>query len=198
MQDLPCPTTRCSSPGQEAHPRGSAQGRRRPREGLLNRNRIFMDRTQGIGAITKQDAIDWSWTGPCARASGVVRDVRKDEPYLCYADNWDGQGAEAVKFKVPVTDEGDCYARYLVRVEEIKQSICKIIEQLIDNIPGGPCRRLRRLQGRQAPQEGRLRLHRRPHPALRAHHDQPRLQAAGRRVPTAPSNPPTANSGTSS
>jgi NADH-quinone oxidoreductase subunit D len=107
-------------------------------EGLLNRNRIFMDRTQGIGVVTKQDAIDWSLTGPMARASGVVRDVRKDEPYLCYADNWDGQGAPAVKFKVPVTTAGDAYARYVVRNEEIRQS-CAIIEQLIDNIPGGPC-----------------------------------------------------------
>ncbi len=106
-------------------------------EGLLNRNRIFMDRTQGIGVVTRQDAIDWSWTGPCARASGVVRDLRKDEPYLCFADNWDGQGAQAVQFKVPVMDTGDCYARYMVRVEEIKQS-CKIIEQLIDKIPAGP------------------------------------------------------------
>lgn len=106
-------------------------------EGLLNRNRIFMDRTQGIGVVTKQDAIDWSWTGPCARASGVVRDLRKDEPYLCFADNWDGQGAQAVQFKVPVMDTGDCYARYMVRVEEIKQS-CKIVEQLIDKIPAGP------------------------------------------------------------
>jgi len=106
-------------------------------ENLLNRNRIFMDRTRGIGAISRQDAVDWSWTGPCARASGVVRDLRKDEPYLCYADNWDGQGAEAVKFQVPIAEEGDCYARYLVRVEEIKQSL-KIIEQLIDKIPQGP------------------------------------------------------------
>jgi len=106
-------------------------------ENLLNRNRIFMDRTRGIGAITRQEAVDWSWTGPCARASGVVRDLRKDEPYLCYADNWDGQGAEAVKFQVPIAEEGDCYARYLVRVEEIKQSL-KIIEQLIDRIPQGP------------------------------------------------------------
>jgi NADH-quinone oxidoreductase subunit D len=106
-------------------------------ESLLNRNRIFMDRTRGIGIFTKQDAIDWSWTGPCARASGVVRDLRKDEPYLCYADNWDGQGAQAVAFQVPIATEGDCYARYLVRVEEMKQSI-KIIEQLIDKIPQGP------------------------------------------------------------
>jgi NADH-quinone oxidoreductase subunit D len=106
-------------------------------EGLLNRNRIFWDRTRGIGVMTKAEAINFSLTGPLARASGVVRDVRKDEPYLCYANNWDGQGAEAVKFQVPVCDDGDCYARYLVRVEEMKQS-AKIIEQLIDSIPGGP------------------------------------------------------------
>jgi NADH-quinone oxidoreductase subunit D len=106
-------------------------------EGLLNRNRIFRDRTEGIGAISREDAIAWSLSGPVARASGVRRDLRKDEPYLCYADNWDGQGASAVKFKVPVATTGDVYARYLVRLEEMKQSIA-IIEQLIDDIPGGP------------------------------------------------------------
>ena len=106
-------------------------------ENLLNRNRIFMDRTQGIGVLTKDEAIAWSMTGPMARASGVRRDLRKDSPYLCYADNWDGDGAEAVKFSVPVTEVGDAYTRYLVRCEEIKQS-CKIIEQLIDRIPQGP------------------------------------------------------------
>ncbi|MDX2130840.1 MAG: NADH-quinone oxidoreductase subunit D [Planctomycetota bacterium] len=105
-------------------------------EGLLNRNRIFMDRTQGIGVLTKEEAIGWSLSGPMARASGVVRDLRKDDPYLCYADNWDGLGAEKVTFRVPVAEEGDAYCRYLVRVEEIKQS-CAIIEQLIDKIPGG-------------------------------------------------------------
>jgi NADH-quinone oxidoreductase subunit D len=105
-------------------------------ENLLNRNRIFVDRTRGIGVISKEDAIAWSLTGPMARGSGVRRDIRKDEPYLCYQDNWDGQGAAAVKFQVPIASEGDAYARYIVRVEEIKQSL-KIIEQLIDNIPGG-------------------------------------------------------------
>ncbi len=65
------------------------------------------------------------------------RDLRKDEPYLCYADNWDGQGAEAVKFSVPIADGGDVYARFLVRIEEVRQAI-KIIDQLIDKIPGGP------------------------------------------------------------
>lgn len=105
-------------------------------EGLLNRNRIFIDRVRGVGVLTKDDAMNWSLTGPCARASGIIRDVRKDEPYLCYANNWDGNGAEAVKFQVPIMNEGDCYARYLVRVEEIKES-CKIIEQLVDRIPKG-------------------------------------------------------------
>ncbi len=116
--------------------REEVPGAVRDLENLLNRNRIFMDRTRGIGVISKQDALDWSLTGPMARASGVRRDLRKDEPYLCYADNWDGQGAKAVEFKVPIAHEGDAYSRYLVRVEEIKQSLA-IIEQLIDRIPGG-------------------------------------------------------------
>ncbi|MCL4222597.1 MAG: NADH-quinone oxidoreductase subunit D [Phycisphaerales bacterium] len=106
-------------------------------EKLVLRNRIFMDRTQGVGAISREDAIAWSLSGPIARASGVRRDLRKDEPYLCYADNWDGQGAERVKFNVPVATTGDVYARFVVRVEEIRQAI-KIIDQLIDNIPQGP------------------------------------------------------------
>jgi NADH-quinone oxidoreductase subunit D len=106
-------------------------------ETLVYRNRIFIDRTQHIGVLSKEDALAWSMTGPIARASGVRYDVRKDEPYLCYADNWDGQGAEAVKFMVPVAEAGDCYARFQVRLEEIRQSM-RIIEQLIDNIPGGP------------------------------------------------------------
>jgi NADH-quinone oxidoreductase subunit D len=104
---------------------------------LLNNNRIFRERTVGVGTISHDDAIAWSLSGPLARASGVRRDLRKDEPYLCYADNWDGQGASAVKFKVPICHEGDVYARYLVRLEELEQSV-SIIEQLIDNIPDGP------------------------------------------------------------
>ena len=105
-------------------------------ERLLLRNRIFIERSRGIGVISKQDAIAWSLSGPIARASGVRRDLRKDEPYLCYADNWDGKGAKAVEFQVPLHTEGDVYARFMVRVEEIKQSI-RIIDQLIDTIPGG-------------------------------------------------------------
>jgi len=106
-------------------------------ETLLNRNRIFIDRVQGVGVIGREEAIGWSLSGPCARASGVRRDLRKDEPYLCFKDNWDGQGAEAVKFNVAVAGDGDCYCRFLVRMEELKQSI-KIIDQLIDRIPAGP------------------------------------------------------------
>src|SRR5690606_28978248 len=111
---------------------------------LLRNNRIFLDRCVGIGTLSKADAIAWSMTGPMARASGVARDLRKDMPYLCYADNWDGQGAPAVKFKVAVgTDPaegkggGDVAARFLLRIEEMRQSII-IINQLIDNIPQGP------------------------------------------------------------
>jgi len=106
-------------------------------EALLNKNRIFIDRTQGVGSITREEAIAWSLSGPLARAAGVRRDIRKDEPYLCFKDNWDGQGTKAVDFKVPVMETGDVYARYLVRLEEMKQSV-HIIRQLIDNIPGGP------------------------------------------------------------
>jgi len=106
-------------------------------ETLLNRNRIFIDRTAGVGAITRDQAIAWSLSGPVARASGVARDLRKDEPYLCFADDWDGHGAPAVDFKVPIMHEGDVLCRYLVRMEEMRQS-AHIIRQLIDNIPAGP------------------------------------------------------------
>jgi NADH-quinone oxidoreductase subunit D len=104
---------------------------------LLSKNRIFIDRTKGIGTISKEDAIAWSMTGTLARAAGVYRDVRKDEPYLCFADNWDGQGSPAVDFKSAVMTTGDVYARYLVRLEEMRQS-AHIIRQLVDNIPAGP------------------------------------------------------------
>src|SRR5258706_12475708 len=104
---------------------------------LLTKNRIFVDRTRGVGALTKEEATAWSITGPMARASGVRRDIRKDEPYLCFQDNWDGKGAPVVDFKVPVMETGDVYARYLVRLEELQQSMM-IVRQLIDNLPGGP------------------------------------------------------------
>ena len=95
---------------------------------LLNRNRIFIERTKDIGVLSKEDAINLSATGPIARASGVVRDLRKDEPYLAYGD---------LDFQVICATEGDCYARYLVRMEELLQSI-KIVQQAVENLPGGP------------------------------------------------------------
>jgi NADH-quinone oxidoreductase subunit D len=94
---------------------------------LLNRNRIFIERTKDIGVLSKEDANNLSCTGPVARASGVVRDLRKDEPYLAYKD---------FDFKVICAREGDCYARYLVRMEEMLES-CKIIHQAIENLPSG-------------------------------------------------------------
>ncbi len=106
-------------------------------ETLLLRNRIFIERVKGIGVISHDEAINWSLTGPMARGSGVRRDVRKDEPYLCYADNWDGKGAPAVKFKVPVATGGDVLARFMVRLEEVRQS-CQIIEQVVAMMPDGP------------------------------------------------------------
>jgi NADH-quinone oxidoreductase subunit D len=106
-------------------------------ERLLTRNRIFIERVKGIGYVSQEDAISWSLTGPVARASGVRRDLRKDDPYLCYADNWDGQGSSAVEFKVALSDLGDVFGRYLVRLAECRQSL-HIIEQLVDNIPPGP------------------------------------------------------------
>jgi NADH-quinone oxidoreductase subunit D len=106
-------------------------------EKLLVSNRIFIERTKGIGVVSHDDAIDWALTGPAARASGVKRDLRKDEPYLCFAANWDGNGASPVPFKVPIARGGDCYARFQVRLEEMRQSL-DIIRLLIDNIPPGP------------------------------------------------------------
>jgi NADH-quinone oxidoreductase subunit D len=95
---------------------------------LLNKNRIFIERTKDIGVLSKEDAIDLSCTGPIARASGVVRDLRKDEPYLAYKD---------FDFKVVCATAGDCYARYLVRMEEMLESI-KIVHHAIENLPPGP------------------------------------------------------------
>jgi NADH-quinone oxidoreductase subunit D len=106
-------------------------------DALLTRNRIFVERTKGIGVLSRDEAIAWGWTGPIARASGVKRDVRKDEPYLCYADNWDGKGSSGVSFAVPIAHGGDVYDRYLVRMEEMRQSLA-IIGQLVDSIPSGP------------------------------------------------------------
>lgn len=97
-------------------------------EKLLNRNRIFVDRTKGVGVLSKEEATNRSATGPIARASGVTRDLRKDEPYLSYAD---------FDFKVCCATAGDCFARYLVRMGEIRESL-KIVSQAIENLPSGP------------------------------------------------------------
>ena len=95
---------------------------------LIERNRIFYDRLKDTGKITKDEAINWGFTGPMLRSVGVDYDVRKDNPYLVY-DRFD--------FEIPVVDDGDNYARYLVRMEEIYQSK-KIIEQAFSQIPDGP------------------------------------------------------------
>ena len=95
---------------------------------LLDKNKIFMQRMCDVGVISKQDAIDYGITGPNLRASGVARDLRKDSPYLGY---------EKYDFDVPVAEEGDCYARYQIRMEEMRQSI-RIIRQVLDTLPDGP------------------------------------------------------------
>ncbi len=95
---------------------------------LLTRNRIFIDRIKGVGYLSHEDAISMGVTGPLARASGVLRDLRKDEPYLAYPD---------LDFKVVASKDGDCYGRYLVRMQEMLESV-KIIEQCLENIPAGP------------------------------------------------------------
>jgi len=95
---------------------------------LLTRNRIFMDRMCDVGAVSGEDAIEWGFTGPCLRASGVPYDVRKDHPYLVY---------DKVDFEVPVGHKGDNFDRYLVRMEEIRQSI-SIVRQCFKQMPEGP------------------------------------------------------------
>ncbi len=96
-------------------------------ETFLTRNRIWVDRTRDVGVISKEDAIDYGLTGPNLRGSGVDYDLRKAQPYLIYND---------LKFDVPVGSVGDCYDRYLVRMEEMRQSV-KLVHQCLDKIPGG-------------------------------------------------------------
>lgn len=95
---------------------------------LLTRNKIFTDRTVDVGIISKEDAIAYGLTGPNARGSGVKTDLRKDTPY---------SGYEQYEFDVPVGTKGDCYDRYLVRGEEMRQSV-RIIKQAIKKFPSGP------------------------------------------------------------
>ena len=94
---------------------------------LLSGNKIWMDRTQGVGAISIQEAIEWGYTGPCLRATGMNLDLRKSAPYYCY---------DELDFNIPIGTTGDVYDRYMVRVMEMRESI-KIIEQVVTNIPSG-------------------------------------------------------------
>ncbi|HLZ54203.1 MAG TPA: NADH dehydrogenase (quinone) subunit D [Verrucomicrobiae bacterium] len=96
-------------------------------EVLLTRNRIWVDRVRGLAVISKSDAIDYGLSGPNLRGSGVEWDLRKNQPYLCYPD---------LEFDIPVGAVGDCYDRYLVRMEEMRQSV-RILRQCIAKIPGG-------------------------------------------------------------
>jgi NADH-quinone oxidoreductase subunit D len=97
-------------------------------EGLLTDNRIFRQRTVDIGVVSARDAIDWGFTGPMLRGSDVAWDLRKSQPYDSY---------DKMDFDVPVGKTGDCFARYLVRIEEMRQSI-KIMRQAIEKMPTGP------------------------------------------------------------
>jgi NADH-quinone oxidoreductase subunit D len=97
-------------------------------ESLLTNNRIFKQRTVDIGVVTADEAHNLGFTGPCIRASGQAWDLRKSQPYDVY---------DEMDFDIPVGKTGDCYARYLVRMEEIRQSL-RIVKQCIANMPDGP------------------------------------------------------------
>lgn len=97
-------------------------------ERLLLQNKIFMDRTKGVGAMTREQAAGWGFTGPLLRACGIPHDLRKAHPYLVY-DRFD--------FDIPTDTGGDCYSRFLIRILECHQSI-KILRQALDTIPEGP------------------------------------------------------------
>ena len=97
-------------------------------EQLLTQNRIWLERTRGVGVISAADAVAMGFCGPPLRASGVYRDVRVDEPYAAY---------EELQFDIPIGAAGDTYDRYLVRLEEIRQST-RIVRQALDGLPDGP------------------------------------------------------------
>ncbi|MGB0632378.1 MAG: NADH-quinone oxidoreductase subunit D [Alphaproteobacteria bacterium] len=99
-------------------------------ESLLTENRIFRQRTVDVGIVTKDEALDWGFSGPMLRGSGVPWDLRKSQPYDVY---------DRVDFDIPVGKNGDCFDRYLVRVEEMRQSL-RIMKQCVDEMPGGPVR----------------------------------------------------------
>ncbi|HEX2916417.1 MAG TPA: NADH dehydrogenase (quinone) subunit D [Chloroflexia bacterium] len=95
---------------------------------LVTKNPIFMDRTIGVGVVTAEDAIDMGLTGPCLRGSGVFWDLRKHDPYYTY---------DMLDFDIPLGTKGDCYDRYLVRMEEMMQSV-RIVEQALNHLKPGP------------------------------------------------------------
>ena len=95
---------------------------------LLTRNKIFVDRTKDVGVISRGDAIDFGLTGPNLRGSNVEYDLRKAHPYLVY---------DQLEFNVPYGEVGDCYDRYLVRMEEMRQSV-RLLDQCLAKLPGGP------------------------------------------------------------
>ena len=95
---------------------------------LLSRNRIWLDRTKDIGVIPREMAVDYGLSGPNLRGSGVDRDLRKRQPYLDY---------EKYDFDIPIGSTGDCYDRYMVRLEEMRQSV-KILNQVLEKMPAGP------------------------------------------------------------
>jgi len=97
-------------------------------EDLLTENRIFKQRNVDIGIVSKQDAIDWWMTGVMLRSTGFAWDLRRAQPYECYND---------LEFKIPVGKNGDCYDRYLMRMEEMRQAN-RIMQQCIQKMPGGP------------------------------------------------------------
>ncbi|MEM6780695.1 MAG: NADH-quinone oxidoreductase subunit D [Pseudomonadota bacterium] len=97
-------------------------------DNLLTNNRIFKQRTVDIGTVTADEAQDWGFSGPMLRGSGIPWDLRKSQPYDVY---------EKMDFDVPVGKTGDCYARYLVRMEEMRQSL-KIMQQCLKELPDGP------------------------------------------------------------
>jgi len=97
-------------------------------ESLLTDNRIFKQRNVDIGIVTKHEALDYSFSGVMLRGSGVPWDLRKSQPYECYKD---------FDFKIPIGKNGDCYDRYLCRIEEMRESI-KIIKECVNKMPSGP------------------------------------------------------------
>ena len=97
-------------------------------DNLLTENRIFKQRLIDIGVVSLEDALDWGFTGPMLRASGAAWDLRKAQPYAAY---------DKVKFDIPIGKNGDSYDRYLVRMEEMRQSI-RIIKQCVEQMPDGP------------------------------------------------------------